>query len=242
MEDADGPPKENWEFCVFQMKKKKYHVFKSGISDKLNIPISPDEETLIMCLNFRDNELKKLLVDKLKVSPIMYYECMLVSPIDKVFEFYNDSLFYNMVINRDDFQDSPIILRMIRKQSFAVIIMNQPDGDKFSFSAEIANRFDFKLIKKMKFPLLFKKRAQMKMKSAEVDLKAKARRNSDGDLNTQNDNMNKLSIAEENNNPKISRGEVGRVIIQRIKTIRPLNDEQVDIDYIMFWLSSEGLK
>lgn len=22
MEDGEGPPKENWEFCVFQMKKK----------------------------------------------------------------------------------------------------------------------------------------------------------------------------------------------------------------------------
>mmetsp|Transcript_27544 Transcript_27544/g.31707 ORF Transcript_27544/g.31707 Transcript_27544/m.31707 type:complete len:195 (+) Transcript_27544:160-744(+) len=74
MEDGDGPVKENWQFCVYQMKKKKYQIFRNGISDNLNIPVGPEDETLIMCINFREKELKTLLIDKLKVNPIMYYE------------------------------------------------------------------------------------------------------------------------------------------------------------------------
>ena len=46
--DADGPAKENWEFCIFEVRKKKYHVFKNGINEKLNIPLGPEDETLIM--------------------------------------------------------------------------------------------------------------------------------------------------------------------------------------------------
>lgn len=184
--------------------------------------------------------LNKLLVDKLKVNNILYYECMLLSPLDKFFEFYNDSLFYNMVINKDDFQESPMILRMIRKQSFAVIIMNQPDGDKFSFSAEIASRFGFKLVKKMKFPKLFKRRIEMK-KAEKINLLEKKKKALESELNAKKEEANKQSVVEDNN-PKISKEEIGRVIIQRIKTIKPLNEKQVDIDYVMFWLSSEGLK
>ena len=97
--EADGPAKENWEFCIFEVRKKKYRVFKNGISDKLNIPLGPDDETLIMCFNFKKSELKTLLIDKLNVNPIMFYECMLLSPIDKVYEFDDMSIFYNMVIN-----------------------------------------------------------------------------------------------------------------------------------------------
>jgi len=41
---------------------------------------------------------------------------------------------------------------------------------------------------------------------------------------------------------EIAKGEVGRVIIQRIKTIRPLDESQINLDYILFWLSSEDLK
>ena len=72
--EADGPAKENWEFCIFEVKKMKYHVFKNGINSKLNIPLGSDDETLIMCLNFKKSELKTLLIDKLDVSPIMFYE------------------------------------------------------------------------------------------------------------------------------------------------------------------------
>jgi len=41
---------------------------------------------------------------------------------------------------------------------------------------------------------------------------------------------------------EIAKGEVGRVIIQKMRTIRPISDDQVTIDYILFWISSEGLK
>jgi hypothetical protein len=72
--DVDGPARENWQFCVFQVRKRKYNILKNGISEKINIPLGPDDETLIMCLNFSEKELKTLLVDMLKIDPIIYYE------------------------------------------------------------------------------------------------------------------------------------------------------------------------
>lgn len=167
MEDADGPVKENWQFWVFLMKKRKYHVFKNGISDKLNIPTGPEDETLIMCINFREKELKTILIDKLNVNPIMFYEWMLLSPVDKMFEFDENSVYYNMIINKDNFEETPLILRIIRKQNFAVIIVTQGELDAFQLTNEIASKFKFKLVTKMKFPKLFRKRG-MKSEPAKL--------------------------------------------------------------------------
>jgi len=72
---------------------------------------------------------------------------MLLSPVDKMFEFNDMATFYNMVINKDDFDESPLILRIIRKQSFAVIIMSQAEGDAFQLTNEIATKFNFKEVK-----------------------------------------------------------------------------------------------
>lgn len=48
MVDGDGPVKENWEFCIFEVKKKVYRRFRNGINDKLSIPLGAQDETLIM--------------------------------------------------------------------------------------------------------------------------------------------------------------------------------------------------
>ena len=243
--EADGPAKENWEFCIFEVKKMKYHVFKNGINSKLNIPLGSDDETLIMCLNFKKSELKTLLIDKLDVSPIMFYEWMLLSPIDKVYEFDDMSIFYNMVISKNNIQDSPVILRMIRKNNFAVIIMNHTERDEFHLSSEIASKFKFKIFKKMKFPKLFNKRIQKV--NVEV-LMADGKSVSTLDQNVIPNGSdfrqaNSLDTSfDSDENLEIAKGEVGRVIIQRIKTIMPMKTQQISIDYILFWISSEGLK
>lgn len=153
--EGDGPVKENWRFCVFQLKKKKYHVFKNGINGRFNIPMDENDETMFMCVNFTEKELKSLLINKLGVNPIMFYECMLVSPIDKMFEFNGNSILYNMVINQENFDDDPLILRIIRKGNFIVIIIRQSKQDDFQLVDEIASKFKFKEVKKMKFPKLW---------------------------------------------------------------------------------------
>ena len=195
--DVEGHARENWQFCVFQIRKKKYNILKNGISSKLNIPLGPGDESLIMCLNFSDKELKTLLVDMLNVDIIIYYECMLQSPVDKVYEFDDGSIFYNMIINREDFMDTPLILRMIRKNNFGVVIMNQEKGDNFMLSTEIATKFKFKEVVKLKFPKMFAKRRQLRR----AERKAKA-------LEVKN-----IVTEEDADNGK---REVGGVIIQRI--------------------------
>jgi hypothetical protein len=147
---------------------------------------------------------------------------MLQSPVDKVYEFDDGSIFYNMVINRENFMDTPLILRMIRKSNFGVVIMNQTEGDKFMLSTEIATKFKFKEVAKLPFPKLFAKRRQQRR----AEQKAKA-------LQMQN-----IKVTEEEDAGK---KVVGGVIIQKIKTIMPMNSQEITIDYLLFWISSEGL-
>ena len=170
---------------------------------------------------------------------------MLLSPIDKVYEFDDMSIFYNMVISKNNIQDSPVILRMIRKNNFAVIIMNHTERDEFHLSSEIASKFKFKIFKKMKFPKLFNKRIQKV--NVEV-LMADGKSVSTLDQNVIPNGSdfrqaNSLDTSfDSDENLEIAKGEVGRVIIQRIKTIMPMKTQQISIDYILFWISSEGLK
>ena len=223
--DVEGPARENWQFCVFQVRKRKYNILKNGISSKLNIPLGPEDETLIMCLNFSDQELKTLLVDMLKVEPIIYYECMLQSPVDKVYEFDDGSIFYNMIINRENFTDTPLILRMIRKNNFAVVVMNQEKGDTFMLSTEIATKFNFKEVIKPKFPKLFKRRRALNRAKNSPSVKPKSNKSKETEEEVEQENI-----------------EVAGVTIRRIRTIKPINENFITIDYLLFWISSEGLK
>ena len=223
--DVEGPARENWQFCVFQVRKRKYNILKNGISSNLNIPLGPEDETLIMCLNFSDQELKTLLVDMLKVEPIIYYECMLQSPVDKVYEFDDGSIFYNMIINRENFTDTPLILRMIRKNNFAVVVMNQEKGDTFMLSTEIATKFNFKEVIKPKFPKLFKRRRALNRARNLPSVKPKPNKSKETEEEVEQENI-----------------EVAGVTIRRIRTIKPMNENFITIDYLLFWISSEGLK
>lgn len=96
---------------------------------------------------------------------------MLLSPIDKVFEF-GDSIFYNTVINKENFEEDPLIMRIIRKGNFAVLIMNQADADKFQLIDEIAEKFKFKLIKKLKFPKINWSKYKKNNSKGQQDLKS----------------------------------------------------------------------
>lgn len=82
-----------------------------------------------------------LLIDRLELNPIVYYECMLLSQVDKVFEFNDKAIFYNLVVNREHVDDKPIVVRIIRKGNIAVIVVKERENDQFKLPEEIATRF-----------------------------------------------------------------------------------------------------
>lgn len=76
----------------------------------------------------------------------MFYECMLLSPVDKVFEFNEKSMFFNMVMSRDYIDDEPVIIRIIRKSNIAVIVVKEFETDKFKIIRDLVKRFKFQKV------------------------------------------------------------------------------------------------
>lgn len=189
-----------------------------------DIPLVPGDETLIMCINFSHKELKTLLLDKLKVDPIMYYECMLLSPVDKIYEFDDMAIFYNLVMLRDNIYEEPLIIRIIRKDNFAVFVIKELETDTFRVPDQIANKFKFSLVKKKSLLGLL----GMKKKKSEQKAPDEVSQSSE----------EFPEIIESSNN----QAELGKIMIQKMKTIKLESDDKVTIDYLLFWLASEGLK
>mmetsp|Transcript_9322 Transcript_9322/g.8231 ORF Transcript_9322/g.8231 Transcript_9322/m.8231 type:complete len:159 (+) Transcript_9322:202-678(+) len=157
-----------------------------------------------------------LLLEKLDINPIMFYECMLLSPVDKVFEFNDKAIFYNIVIPREYIDDDPNIVRVIRMKGFCVFVVKEFENDLFKLSNEIADKFKFKQVMTHLDP-------HNMMSDKKIGISS-------------NSSMSDMEEVYE-------KGEVGNVIIQRISTILPQkHDEKASIDYILFWMSHEGLK
>lgn len=208
------PMKEHWRLCIFELGKKQYHIFENKLLANYNIPIVPEDETVIVCVNFSHKELRMLLIDRLDVNPIMFYECMMLSPVDKVFEFNDRAIFYNMVITREYIDDEPLIMRIIRKNNIAVIIVKELENDSFRIPNELASKFKFSRAKDIAPSQSFNLAPQSI--SAVGDPSGSSSRDEE-----------ELHIAE---------GEIGKVIIQKMRTFKPRKNEQVTIDYILFWL------
>lgn len=71
---------------------------------------------------------------------------MLLSPVDKVFEFNEKSMFFNMVMSRDYIDDEPLIIRIIRKSNIAVIVVKEFETDKFKIIRDLVKRFKFQKV------------------------------------------------------------------------------------------------
>lgn len=70
----------------------------------------------------------------MRVNPIVYYEVLLNSTIDKVFEFNDVVIFYNIVIpSKDDHLENTIIIKIIKKGSVAALFLNDIDYKDFDF-------------------------------------------------------------------------------------------------------------
>jgi hypothetical protein len=71
---------------------------------------------------------------------------MLLSPVDKVMEFNDRAMFYNIIITREYIDDDPIVIRVIRMNNFAVMVVKELENDSFKLPDSIAKRFRFKKI------------------------------------------------------------------------------------------------
>ncbi|CAI2387741.1 unnamed protein product [Moneuplotes crassus] len=218
------PEEDHWKLCIFELGKSQYHVFKNKMIANYDLPIIPEDETLILCVNFSQKELKSLLRERLQINPILYSECMLLSQVDKILEFNDRAIFYNMVITREYYDDDPIIVRVVRVNNVAVIIVNELENDSFKISENLPKKFKLK-------------QAQNAFNSLRADYNNILGNQNDKDLPGSNDS----SLSQDEPQQIVQKGEVGNVIIQRMKTIIP-NSEKVTIDSIIFWISNEGLK
>jgi hypothetical protein len=147
---------------------------------------------------------------------------MLLSPVDKVMEFNDRAIFYNLVITREYVDDDPVVIRVIRKQNFAVMVVKELENDSFKLPESIAKRFNFKRMSHLQGATSLKI-THKGLPSNFVDA----------------DSSSSLSLDA---NVNVDKGELGQVIIQKMKTIVPHKDDTVTIDYILFWMSNEGLK
>lgn len=39
---------EHWRFCIFELSKRQYHIFEDKMTANYNMPIDPDDQTLIV--------------------------------------------------------------------------------------------------------------------------------------------------------------------------------------------------
>jgi len=70
------------------------------------------------------------------VNPIVFYEILLNSTIDKVFEFNDVVIFYNIVIpGPADHTDRNIILKIIKKGNVAAMFINDIDYKDFDLES-----------------------------------------------------------------------------------------------------------
>ena len=65
---------------------------------------------------------------------MVYYEVLLNSTIDKMFEFNEEVIFFNIVIpSKDDHLENHIILKVVKKGKIAAMFINDVDYKKFDF-------------------------------------------------------------------------------------------------------------
>lgn len=198
-------------------------MFMNKMEARYNIDLNPSEETVVICTNFSDKELRILLLEKLNLNPVIYYEYKNKSQIDKVFEFNEKAVFHNIIIPRDDIKEEPIIATVIKKDKCAVIIVKEMENDTFKIPEELISRFKFKLKRVVNMPL--------SMQNLQVP--------GDHDESSFGSDGEMSSSSSE---PEVQDTELGKVIISKLKTIKPDQEEQLNIEYILFWLSNEGLK
>ena len=121
---------------------------------------------------------------------------MMLSPNDKVFEFNDKAIFYNMVINREYIDDDPMIIRFIQKNNFAVVVVKELENDSFIIPNQMVKKFKFK-------------KASDSL-SAEIKVEVS---------NSKNKISDSLLNSFESQEPEFEKDDIGKIVIQRKNTI-----------------------
>ena len=169
---------------------------------------------------------------------------MILSPVDKMFEFGDEVVFYNMIINKENFDEDPLIMRIIRKGLFLVLIINQKEENSKQLIDVIAETFKFKLAK------YGDALEEIYNPRQDPSYKSEAQNSEDSWFpNSQNkffsDDLKELkrkTSIESDLTFKVTKGEIGKVIIQNYKTVYPISSDRFTIDYILFWLANEDMR
>ena len=96
-------------------------------------PSKSDEDIVIFVNNDNEALARDIIENYLKLNSILFYECMLDTPIDKIYEFYDDALFYNLTIvsnheNRESIQEKSLQYKIIRKNQLLLVFVDRDEG------------------------------------------------------------------------------------------------------------------
>jgi hypothetical protein len=87
------------------------------------------QDTFVILRNFKEVDIKSILIDQMRVNPLAYYAILENSNVDKMQEF-NDSVTYmNIVIPKEWVDESRISLKIVKKNNFALCFINGYEQD-----------------------------------------------------------------------------------------------------------------
>jgi hypothetical protein len=105
---------------IIELKDRVFRSFHENDKDRIPFRIDPNEETMFICRNFSPKEIRHLLIHKMKVNPMMYYEVVINSPIDKIHDYEGKATFFNMVIPGDFIEKGDDVrISVVKKRGIA---------------------------------------------------------------------------------------------------------------------------
>ena len=75
---------------------------------------------MIICRNFTRNEIKYILCDKMKIHPVVLFEVLMRSNLDKFYVFGDNVHFFNIVIPDNFKTGKTMIVSLVRKKMLVV--------------------------------------------------------------------------------------------------------------------------
>ena len=67
----------------------------------MEMNINTNTLTLIVCRNFNEDQISRLLNDQMRVNPLIFHEVLMSGSLDKYHDFNEDTMFFNFVVGID---------------------------------------------------------------------------------------------------------------------------------------------
>ena len=78
----------------------------------------------------------------MKINPIVFYEVLLNSMIDKVYEFNDTVIYYNIVIPMTYLAADHVVLKFIKKGKVGALFINDTEEDTFPIEKILEEKFE----------------------------------------------------------------------------------------------------